>query len=78
MKDKAKYIAIYLLFFPIVFSVYSTSPLHSTVSYINPVISSPIFGVSNFEITQNVTYQVEINFTLTQTLGSGNYYFKFP
>ncbi|MFX1428501.1 MAG: transglutaminase family protein, partial [Promethearchaeota archaeon] len=25
-----------------------------------------------------VTYQVEINFTLTQTLGSGNYYFKFP
>ncbi len=77
MKDKAKYIVIYLLFFPIVFSAYSTTPLLSMVSYTNPVISLPVFGVSNFEITQNVTYQVEINFTLTQTLGSGNYYFKF-
>lgn len=77
MKDKAKYIVIYLLFFPIVFSAYSTSPLLSMVSYTNPSIASPIFGVSNFEITQNVTYQVEINFTLTQTSGSGNYYFKF-
>ena len=78
MKVKAKFILIYLLFFPIVFSAYSTTPLLSTVSYNNPFISSPDYGVSNYEITQNVTYQVEINFTLTQTLGTGDYYFKFP
>ena len=78
MKVKAKFVLIYLLFFPIAFSAYSTAPLLSTVSYTNPFISSPDYGVSNYDITQNVTYQVEINFTLTQTLGTGNYYFKFP
>lgn len=78
MKAKAKFVLIYLLFFPIAFSAYSTAPLLSTVSYTNPFISSPDYGVSNYDITQNVTYQVEINFTLTQTLGTGNYYFKFP
>lgn len=78
MKIKAKFIIIYLVFFPIAFSAYSTTPLLSTVSYTNPFISTPDYGVSNYDITQNVTYQVEINFTLTQISGTGDYYFKFP
>ncbi len=35
-------------------------------------------GVSNYEITQSVTYQVEINFTLTHISGIiRDYFFKF-
>ena len=35
-------------------------------------------GVSNYEITQSVTYNVEINFTLTHSAGgNGDYWFKF-
>ena len=78
MKAKAKFALIYLLFFPIAFSAYSTAPLLSTVSYTNPFISSPDYGVSNYDITQSVKYNVEINFTLTHQSGPGNnYYFKF-
>jgi len=78
MKIKAKFVLIYLLFFPIAFSAYSTTPLLSTVSYTNPFISSPDYGVSNYDITQNVTYQVEINFTLTHSsMTSYEYWFKF-
>ena len=34
-------------------------------------------GVSNFNISGSVTYQVEIDFTLTITSGTGSYWFKF-
>ncbi len=35
-------------------------------------------GVSGYEIPQSVTYNVEINFSLTHTSGgNGNYWFKF-
>ena len=33
---------------------------------------------SNFQIKSSVTYMVEINFSLTQLSGSGDYYFKMP
>ena len=78
MKVRTKFIFIYLLFFPIVSSAFSTISLFSTISNANPYLSSPVYGVSNYDITQNVTYQVEINFTLTQNSVSGNFYFKFP
>ena len=35
-------------------------------------------GVSNYSITESITYEVDINFTISQTSGIGNYYFKFP
>ncbi len=34
-------------------------------------------GTSNYTIPQNVTYQVETNFSIQQLTGSGNYYLKF-
>jgi len=34
-------------------------------------------GVSNYEIVQSVTYEVEINFTLTHNSGIDEYYFQF-
>jgi len=36
-------------------------------------------GVSNYTITESITYQVDMNMTFTQTgTGSGEFYFKFP
>ena len=44
----------------------------------NELAVSSTGGVSNYSINQSITYQVEINFTLTHLSGSsGNYYFKF-
>jgi len=34
-------------------------------------------GISNYNILQNITYQVETNFSIQQLSGSGNYYLKF-
>jgi transglutaminase-like putative cysteine protease len=39
--------------------------LNTMIRY--PQLSAPINGVSNFKIAQNVTYQVEMNYTLTHT-----------
>lgn len=33
---------------------------------------------TNYQISNSVTYVVEINFSLTQLTGTGNYYFKLP
>jgi hypothetical protein len=42
-----------------------------------PQLSAPINGVSNFQIAQNVSYQVEINYTFTHTqVAPQNYIFK--
>ncbi|MHA2038803.1 MAG: transglutaminase-like domain-containing protein, partial [Promethearchaeota archaeon] len=49
----------------------------SNSSRIYPQISSPTYGVTNYEITQSVKYQVELNFTLTHKAGIGSYIFKF-
>lgn len=54
-----------------------TANLLSNTIHIYPLISSPDYGVSNYEITQSVKYQVEINFSLTHKSGMGNYIFKF-
>jgi transglutaminase-like putative cysteine protease len=35
-------------------------------------------GTSKYQIKQSVTYQVEINFSIQQISGSGNYYVKLP
>ncbi|MFX0038363.1 MAG: transglutaminase family protein [Promethearchaeota archaeon] len=39
-----------------------------------PQVSDPDYGVSHFVISQNVTYQVEMNYTLTHTRVSPQYY----
>jgi len=44
----------------------------------NELAISSSSGVSNYSISQGITYQVEINFSLTHQSGSaGDYYFKF-
>ncbi|TXT62666.1 MAG: Protein-glutamine gamma-glutamyltransferase [Promethearchaeota archaeon] len=43
-----------------------------------PRIDAAAYNVSNYQITQSVTYKIEINYTVTQTSGSALYYFKMP
>jgi len=42
-----------------------------------PRLSDPDYGVSNYNISQSVTYEVVLNFTLTHKSGFDRYYFKF-
>ena len=77
MKVKTKFFLLHLLFITTAFSGWSALVLPTVVHYPHPLSSSPGNGVSKYNITQSVTYQVEINFTLTHNSGSGDYYFKF-
>jgi len=78
MKTTRVFLFIYLIFFPVTISAYPRSPLSTTMPHNFPFTSSPDYGVSNYNITQSVKYDVEINFTLTHKSGPGNnYYFKF-
>jgi hypothetical protein len=75
MKAKVKYLFLYLVFFPLGFFTFSSIPNSSFFNGPNPLTSD--YGVSYYNITQSLTYQVEINFTLTHNSGGGNYFFKF-
>ncbi|MHA2281468.1 MAG: transglutaminase-like domain-containing protein [Promethearchaeota archaeon] len=77
MKTRRVFLFICLLFFPVTFSAYSQLPLSGTMLLSFPFASSPDYGVSNYNITQSVKYNVEINFTLTHKSGPGTYIFKF-
>ncbi len=78
MKVKSVFFIVYFFFLPIAITGYSPSLLSSTTNYGNPFISSPDYGVSNYNITQSVKYQVEINFTLThKSISSRSYWFQF-
>ena len=66
-------IIVPLFILPLVVAVSS----HDQTNLTKVVLTSEN-GVSNYEITQSVTYQVEINFSLTHQSGPvGNYSFKF-
>lgn len=75
MKAKVKYLLLYLVFFPAGIFTFSSIPNSSLFNGPNPLTSD--YGVSCYNITQSVTYDVEINFTLTHHSGAGNYFFKF-
>jgi transglutaminase-like putative cysteine protease len=78
MKIKSVFFIVYFIFLPITITGYSPSLLGSTTNYSNPFTSSPDFGVSNYNITQSVKYQVEINFTLThKSISSRSYWLQF-
>jgi hypothetical protein len=77
MRIKKSLFLLYLFFFPITISVYPRSLISTSIRDSFPRISSPDYGVSNYNITQNVKYNVEINFTLTHKSGPGHYFFKF-
>ncbi|MFX1345889.1 MAG: transglutaminase family protein [Promethearchaeota archaeon] len=73
---KLAYFRILCIFFLIIspFSLIRSSHI-SVSSKIHT--SSSEEGISNYVITQNVIYNVEINFSLTHKFGFGNYMFKF-
>ncbi|KKM63313.1 hypothetical protein LCGC14_1512740 [marine sediment metagenome] len=77
MKSKFKLFFIYFLsiIFVITFPSLS-SPVK--VTYPKPIASSPDYGVSNYTISQNVKYYVEINFSLIhKSINNSEYLFKF-
>ena len=81
MKAKTKFLVLFLVFFPVGFFTYSTSIFPGTMNNSSPLVSALYYGTSNYDITQSVTYQVEVNFSLTHNSGIGpddDYWFKFP
>lgn len=77
MKTKKVFLFMFLFFFPVSISAYPNLPTPSTMLDNFPFTSSPDYGVSNYNLTQSVKYNIEINFTLTHKSGPGSYYFKF-
>lgn len=78
LRTKRTLFFIYLVFLPITFSAYSRLPLSTATLGNFPMTSSPENGVSNYVITQNVKYEVEINLSLThKSLANSTYWFKF-
>ncbi|MFX0155361.1 MAG: transglutaminase family protein [Candidatus Hodarchaeota archaeon] len=77
MKTKIGFFFLYLIIFPSInsFSLSLLTPNNAIVSY--PSLSYPAEGISNYNITQNVKYQVELNFSLTHTrISPQTYNFK--
>ncbi len=77
MKPKLTFVFLYLLIFPSIGTFGLSFLITSNTLHYYPQLSAPINGVSNFQIAQNVSYQVEMNYTFTHTGGgSQDYYFK--
>lgn len=77
MKVKKLVFIVFLFVFPWISSAILTNSRSTEFfNFTSPKISTNS-GVSNFNIDGNVTYQVEIDFSLTVTSGTGNYWFKF-
>ncbi|MFX1311487.1 MAG: transglutaminase family protein [Promethearchaeota archaeon] len=74
MKKKPLFFITYLFLFSFAITIFSSAQ-HSLTFYHR--FSSFSNRVSNYNITQSVTYQLEINFSLTNNWGLGYYIFKF-
>ena len=77
MKTKVALTFLYIIILPTIHSIdfaILTSP-YNTESF--PHLSYQSEGISNYNISQSVTYEVELNFTLTHKSGAGTYLFKF-
>ncbi|MFW9882117.1 MAG: transglutaminase family protein [Candidatus Thorarchaeota archaeon] len=70
-----------LIFCLLVFSSFSSmgisllAPSNIIITY--PQLSIPDYGVSHYNITQDVTYEVVLNFTFTHRSGPNDYWFRF-
>jgi hypothetical protein len=51
------------------------TPSNTAITY--PQLSIPDEGISNYNVSQSVKYQVVINFTFTHKSGPNTYFFKF-
>ena len=77
MKAKYKFIFLYLLMFPSINSIglFFLTPNNTEIVY--PYLSYSSDGVSNYNITQSIKYEVVINFSMTHNkFLPQNYYFK--
>lgn len=77
---KHKDIFVFIGFFSIfIISSNLFLPLESNTQngYFFQSLSHSDVGVSKYNISQTITYQIETNFSLTQQLGFGDYFFKF-
>ncbi len=77
MKPKYTFVFLYLIVFPSISTIGLSFLITSNTKIVYPKLNAPINGVSNFQIAQNVSYQVEMNYTLTHTkIAHQDYYFK--
>ena len=76
MKIKILLCIVYFLLFPYIIPMFFLEPLSHKNANIIPILNSQNEGVSNFNITQSVTYEVEIDFSLTHKGGLSDYNFK--
>jgi transglutaminase-like putative cysteine protease len=78
MKRIKKFTILYLFIFPL-FSSFLFGPLNSkNGNNINSIILNNGIGISHYEVKQSVTYQVEINFSVSQHTDAATWYFKVP
>ena len=77
MKAKFTFFFLYLFIFPSINSMSIGLLTRSNAAVAYPLLSYSSEGVSNYIISQSVTYQVEINFTFTHISAIPQiYYFK--
>ena len=74
--SKKSFFLLTLLFLSITLPLFDQGYTENLPNNSNIKISSED-GVSNYEIVQSVTYEVEVNFTLTHNSGIDEYYFQF-
>lgn len=77
MKTKATFLFLIVFILSPIFSTFLFISFTPDISAVPPAMSSLNDGVSNYNLTQSVTYQVDLNFTLTHKSGPGDYTFKF-
>ncbi len=77
MKAKYKFVFLYILIFPSInlVSVFLSEPPNAMIAY--PQLYPSDYGVSKYNVSQSVKYEVLTNFTLTHKSGPNTYVFKF-
>ena len=78
MKTKIALTFLYIIIFPAINTIDFTLLTYPYNNESFTRLSYPYKGISNYNISQSVTYEVELNFTLThKSPGTGTYIFKF-
>jgi len=77
IKDKHIIIGFTLLICVSTSSLFYLPTSNIQSEYLFRYLTPSYVGVSNYNISQSITYEVEFNFSLTQKAGPGDFYFKF-
>ena len=77
MKAKVSFVLLYLFIFPSINSMGIAFLTPTNTNFTYPLLSSPTDGVSNYNVTESVKYEVVINFSMTHNeMSPQNYGFK--